>query len=159
MEQYFGALRNCLLFRGTTDAELSAMLSCLSARIAQYDRGDFIMTEGKASRYVGLVQSTAWLYSWSAVCRFTLIQVLIRRCYPQITAVRYQIHNGPVGIIYAQFCVGLSIKINSTGFLSKFADFMARPNTLDARQKAALLPDLQPQIALRSQLMIKQGLT
>ena len=57
MEQYFDALRKCLLFRGTTDAELSAMLPCLGARIAQFDRGNFIMTEGEAARDVGVVLS------------------------------------------------------------------------------------------------------
>lgn len=57
MEQYFDALRKCLLFRGVTDAELSAMLPCLGARITQFDRGNFIMTEGEAARYVGVVLS------------------------------------------------------------------------------------------------------
>ena len=57
MEQYFDALRKCLLFRGTTDAELSAMLPCLGARIMQFDKGDFIMMEGQAARDVGVVLS------------------------------------------------------------------------------------------------------
>ena len=57
MKQYFDVLRKCLLFRGTTDAELSAMLPCLGARIAQFNRGDFIMTEGEEARYVGVVLS------------------------------------------------------------------------------------------------------
>ena len=49
MEQYFDALKKYLLFRGTTDAELSAMLPCLGARTTRFDRGDFIMTEGEAA--------------------------------------------------------------------------------------------------------------
>ena len=57
MKQYFDVLRKCLLFRGITDTELSAMLPCLGARIARFDKGDFIMTEGEEARYVGIVLS------------------------------------------------------------------------------------------------------
>lgn len=57
MEQYFDALRNCPLFRGITDAELSAMLPCLGGRITRFDKGNFIMTEGEAARDVGVVLS------------------------------------------------------------------------------------------------------
>ena len=57
MEQYFNALQKCPLFCGITDAELSAMIPCLGARITRFDKGDFIMTEGEAARYVGVVLS------------------------------------------------------------------------------------------------------
>ena len=57
MEQYFDALRKCPLFCGIKNAELSAMLSCLGARIARFDKGDSIMSEGEAARYVGIVLS------------------------------------------------------------------------------------------------------
>ena len=59
MEQYFDALRKCTLFRGITDAELSAMLPCLGARILPFDKGDFIMTEGETAQYIGVVLSGA----------------------------------------------------------------------------------------------------
>ena len=57
MEQYFDTLRKCPLFCGVSDTELSAMLSCLGARIIRFDKGDFIITEGEAARYVGVVLS------------------------------------------------------------------------------------------------------
>lgn len=57
MEQYFNTLRECLLFRGTTDTELSAILPCLGARITQFDKGNFIMAEGEAARDIGVVLS------------------------------------------------------------------------------------------------------
>ena len=57
MEQYFDALRKCPLFCGITDAELTAMLPCLGARITQFDKGDTIMAEGEMARYVGVVLS------------------------------------------------------------------------------------------------------
>ena len=57
MEQYFDALRKCPLFRGITDTELTAMLPCLGARITRFDKGDTIMAEGEAARYVGVVLS------------------------------------------------------------------------------------------------------
>ena len=57
MEQYFDALRKCPLFCGITDAELTAMLPCLGARITQFAHGDTIMAEGEMARYVGVVLS------------------------------------------------------------------------------------------------------
>ena len=59
MEQYFDTLRKCPLFCGIADAELSAMLACLGARITRFDKGDFIIAEGEAARYVGVVLSGA----------------------------------------------------------------------------------------------------
>lgn len=59
MEKYFAILRNCPLFYSISEQDLSAMLQCLRARIAHYDKGETIMAEGEEARYVGIVLSGA----------------------------------------------------------------------------------------------------
>lgn len=59
MEQYFDALQKCPLFWGITDDELSAVLPCLGARIFSFDKGEAVMAEGEAARYIGVVLSGA----------------------------------------------------------------------------------------------------
>lgn len=59
MEQYFDALQKCPLFWGITDDELSAVFPCLGARIFSFDKGEAVMAEGEAARYIGVVLSGA----------------------------------------------------------------------------------------------------
>lgn len=55
MEEYFEAIRTSRLFRGMDSEEIRSMLTCLGARRAQYDRGEYLMREGGKTRMVGLV--------------------------------------------------------------------------------------------------------
>ncbi len=57
MENYFETLRRCPLFYGIENKDLSGMLCCLDARISHFDKGESIMTEGEAARWVGIVLS------------------------------------------------------------------------------------------------------
>src|SRR5699024_2460871 len=55
LETYLPVLRRSTLFSGTDDGEKRAMLGCLSARVAEYGRGEFIWRAGETLREVGLV--------------------------------------------------------------------------------------------------------
>lgn len=57
MENYFDVLRRCPLFDGIADANLPAMLRCLNARAARFDKGENVMAEGEAARWIGIVLS------------------------------------------------------------------------------------------------------
>lgn len=59
MEQHYNVLRSCPLFCGITDAELSAVLSCLGAKVIPFDKGEVILSEGEPARCVGVVLSGA----------------------------------------------------------------------------------------------------
>ena len=57
MKKYFEILRNCSLFNGIDDNDLSALLSCLGARITSFDKKYTVFSEGSAAKYVGIVLS------------------------------------------------------------------------------------------------------
>lgn len=57
MENYFYVLRRCPLFDGIEEADLPAMLRCLNARVAHFDRGENILTAGEAGGRIGIVLS------------------------------------------------------------------------------------------------------
>ena len=57
MKKYFEVLRKCQLFDGIEDENLIAILSCLGARTARYERHRAVMTEGEAAREVGILLS------------------------------------------------------------------------------------------------------
>ena len=48
-------LKNCPLFQGVGEDNLTAMLSCLNARTARYERGQIIFLEGEPANCVGIV--------------------------------------------------------------------------------------------------------
>ena len=57
MKKYFEILRKCSLFDGVEDQHLIAMLSCLGAKRAAFDKKYTIFAEGSQARYIGLLLS------------------------------------------------------------------------------------------------------
>lgn len=55
MEQYFGLLKDTGLFRGTTEAEIGSMLSCLAAVKKSYGKGEYIFRIGEMNNSVALL--------------------------------------------------------------------------------------------------------
>lgn len=55
MKEYLNILRGCPLFEGTQEAELEAMLGCLGAKEACYNKGDAVFSEGEPAKYLGIV--------------------------------------------------------------------------------------------------------
>lgn len=51
--------KDCPLFAGMEEAELTALLDCLGARTCRADRGQMLFREGDPARYVGIVLSGA----------------------------------------------------------------------------------------------------
>lgn len=47
MEEYIGKLKGTQLFAGIRDAEISAMLVCLQAKLLRFQRGDYVFREGE----------------------------------------------------------------------------------------------------------------
>ncbi len=57
MEKYFQTLRNCSLFSGIEDRDLSVMLGCLNGKVISFDRKYTIIAEGSAPRHIGILLS------------------------------------------------------------------------------------------------------
>ena len=57
MEQYFDLLGSVALFKGISPENLFSMLSCLSAEIASYGKGEILLMAGNKPTYVGVVLS------------------------------------------------------------------------------------------------------
>ena len=57
MKKYFEILQKCSLFDGVEDQHLIAMLSCLGAKRAAFDKKYTIFAEGSQARYIGLLLS------------------------------------------------------------------------------------------------------
>ena len=57
MKKYFEVLRKCQLFDGIEDENLIAILSCLGARTAHYEKHQAVIAEGEAAREVGILLS------------------------------------------------------------------------------------------------------
>lgn len=55
MKNYFDILRSCPLFNGIEDADLKAMLACLSAKEKRYKKDDTILAEGDPAKYLGIL--------------------------------------------------------------------------------------------------------
>ena len=55
MERYFEVLKNCAMFDGIAEADLSGMLACLGARIISVKKGEAIFREGEKATAVGIV--------------------------------------------------------------------------------------------------------
>ena len=55
MKEFFPVLHTAALFSGISDEELSAMLSCLGARIDTFPKGSRLLRAGEAVEEVGLV--------------------------------------------------------------------------------------------------------
>lgn len=57
METYLTLLKKTCLFSGIKDEDISTMLNCLSARIASYQKEEFILHTGDLVNQVGMVLS------------------------------------------------------------------------------------------------------
>ncbi|MBQ2729170.1 MAG: Crp/Fnr family transcriptional regulator [Clostridia bacterium] len=57
MKKYSEILRKCPLFDGIEEDEISAMLSCLGARVDHFDKRYTIFAEGRPAKYIGIVLS------------------------------------------------------------------------------------------------------
>ena len=55
MEKYFHVLKNCAMFDGIAEADLSGMLACLGARVIAVKKGESIFREGEKATAVGIV--------------------------------------------------------------------------------------------------------
>ncbi|MCI9584744.1 MAG: Crp/Fnr family transcriptional regulator [Clostridium sp.] len=56
-KHYMETLQSCPLFHGIAEPELPAVLACLGARSARYDRGEAILAEGGPAKYIGILLS------------------------------------------------------------------------------------------------------
>lgn len=59
MQEDFVILQKCPLFSDICEADLSAMLGCLGAKVLSFDRQETILAEGEPARYVGILLSGA----------------------------------------------------------------------------------------------------
>ena len=57
MKKYLKILRQCSLFHGIDDDNLIKMLTCLGARITEFDKKYTIFAEGSRARHIGIVLS------------------------------------------------------------------------------------------------------
>ena len=57
MKEYLGILQRSSLFAGMGEADIAAMLNCLSAKDVEVDKGETLFLEGEKPEYVGLVLS------------------------------------------------------------------------------------------------------
>lgn len=57
MKKYYDILRESSLFKDIADGELSALLSCLSAKVVSYDEKYTVIAEGSPARYIGVMLS------------------------------------------------------------------------------------------------------
>ena len=57
MKKYLEILRRCPLFYGIDDDNLIKMLTCLGARITEFDKKYTIFAEGSPAKHIGIVLS------------------------------------------------------------------------------------------------------
>lgn len=57
MKKFFSILSRCSLFRGVSEADLGAMLSCLGAKVVSVSKKETVLAEGDPVRYIGIVLS------------------------------------------------------------------------------------------------------
>lgn len=57
MKKYFEALRKCPLFNQIGDEDLTALLSCLGAKVESFGKKYTIFAEGKPAKYIGILLS------------------------------------------------------------------------------------------------------
>ena len=57
MKKYLKILRKCALFSGIEDENLLRMLTCLGARIAEFDKKYTVFAEGTSAKFIGIILS------------------------------------------------------------------------------------------------------
>lgn len=57
MKKYLDVIRECPLFSDIEEENLSRMLNCLGARVAEFDKKYTVMAEGNPAKYIGIVLS------------------------------------------------------------------------------------------------------
>ncbi len=57
MKKYIEAIKRCPLFEDIEEENLLAMLNCLGAKVAEFDKKYTIFAEGKPATYIGIVLS------------------------------------------------------------------------------------------------------
>ena len=57
LEKYLKILKECRLFEGIDEQSLLRMLTCLSARVAFFDKKYTVFAEGTRAKYIGIVLS------------------------------------------------------------------------------------------------------
>ena len=57
MKKYFSILKQCPLFDGIGEEDLARMLTCLGARITEFDKKYTVFAEGTPAKYIGIVLS------------------------------------------------------------------------------------------------------
>lgn len=57
MKKYLEILRRCPLFEGIDTEQLFKMLTCLGARVADFDKKYTVFAEGSRAKYIGIVLS------------------------------------------------------------------------------------------------------
>ncbi len=59
MKEYFDILKKCPLFNDIRDEDLIPLLSCLGARVDNFDKRYTVFSEGSPAKYIGIVLSGA----------------------------------------------------------------------------------------------------
>lgn len=59
MKKYLEILKKCPLFENIEENDLVKMLSCLGARVAEFDKHYTVFAEGSRAKYIGIVLSGA----------------------------------------------------------------------------------------------------
>lgn len=59
MQEYYGILEKCPLFKGVSRKDISEMLICLKGKTVTYRKTEIIFAEGEKAGYIGIVLSGA----------------------------------------------------------------------------------------------------
>lgn len=57
MRKFLNVFKKCILFDGVKEEEISAMLSCLNARMITVSKDEYVFMEGEPAKYVGIILS------------------------------------------------------------------------------------------------------
>lgn len=105
MKNYFEVLRNCLLFDGITDGELSSVLGCLGTKAHSYEKNQTILAEGDRAEQIGIVLSGA--VQIVRVDYYGNRSILAELCPSQLFGESFacaEVETVPVNVVAAQEC-------------------------------------------------------
>ena len=100
MKNYINILKKCPLFEGIAEEDLTVMLDCLGARVAQFDKKYTVIAEGSPAKYVGIMLSgSAQVIRIDYYCnRSILASVFAGEVFGEAFACA-QVENMPVSVI------------------------------------------------------------